>query len=120
MVEAEKVVIQEVAWHRNGISGEGFYAIRFLFDVDAVSDSEAKTWNIPAGPALKAAQFLAILFDEPGQCAVICLDAISEHGVAFGKNSWRGDLFEDALREAIRTMPSSGSVRVGPFGLPVA
>lgn len=44
-------------------------------------------------------------------------------GVAFGDgadgNSWRGDRFEAELRDAIRDEASDGSVRMGPFAIPV-
>jgi len=102
-----KISVQEVSWHRNGISGVGFYAVRFKAEVglDAVGKKDAN--------------WLGILFDTPGECAVICLDLLETCGVKFGGgNSWRGDAFETELREAIKNMQSSGSVRVGPFGLP--
>ena len=90
-VKARKVVtkIQEIAYHRNGICGAPFHAIRFVGKVDGYDEPET-------------ANFLATLFDEPGHCAVICLDRLPEHGVAFGPNSWRGDCFEPELREAVK------------------
>lgn len=36
----------------------------------------------------------------------------------FGENSWRGDHFEDELRDAIKTHKSDGSTRMGLFGIP--
>lgn len=99
------VEIQEVAYHRNGVCGVGFYAVRFLFQPDGCTAKE---------------NFLAIVFDSPGECAVIGLDRIATQGVAFARgNSWRGDHFEGELREAIAKGNLSGGVRVGPFCLPV-
>ncbi len=96
--------IQEIAYHRNGISGLGFYAIRFRWQPD---DAEGKE------------NFLATLFDESGACAVIGLDRIDSQGVKFaGGNSWRGDHFEGELRKAIENGELSGGVRVGPFCVP--
>jgi len=97
--------IEEVAWHRNGISGVGFYAIRFLWQPDDARTKE---------------RFLGIVFDEPGHCSVIGIDRLSTQGVAFaGGNSWRGDRFEEDLRRAIENSPTSGGVRIGPFCVPV-
>ena len=110
--------VQEVSWHRNGISGVGFYAVRFTADIEPCSKQDSAAWNIPETAGESAANFLAIVFDEPGMGAVICLDRISTHGVQFGGNAWRGDDFEPELREAIETMPTSGGVRIGPFCLP--
>lgn len=96
--------ILEVEHNRNGISGLGFYAIRFLWKPDGVAEPE---------------NFLATLFDEPGACAVIGLDRITAHGVAFaGGNLWRGDLFEQQLRDAVTNWENTG--RVGPFCVPAS
>lgn len=106
--------IIESSYHRNGVCGEGFYAIRFTSDID----DDPGMFGSVAMKGQKEADFLAILFDAPGQCAVICLDRIGTCGVGFAKgNSWRGDRFEDELRAAIKDGATSG-VRVGPFALP--
>ena len=99
--EGPKITVTQLAYHRNGICGNGFYAI--LFD-----DAEF-------GP------MVATLFDEPGNCAVLQVPMLSEpdKGVAFGVNSWRGDHYEGLLREAVKTTESDGSLRVGPFAIPV-
>ncbi len=101
--------VQEVAYHRNGVCGRGFYAVRFTADVEEV------------GP--KDANWLATLTDDAGECYVICLDLIPTCGVRFaGGNSWRGDHYEPELREAIKQHTEAGStsggVRVGPFCIP--
>lgn len=97
--------IQEIAYHRNGVGGLGFYAIRFQWKPD---------------DSTKLENFLATVFDDAGACAVIGLDRIETQGVAFaGGNSWRGDNFESELRKAIEnTSELSGGVRVGPFCVP--
>lgn len=79
--------VQEIARHRNGVSGEGFHVIRFR--------------HRPEGPRSKPENFLATVFARRGQVSVISLDRIADVGVAFGCNSWRGDTFEDVLREEI-------------------
>jgi len=96
--------VQEIAFHRNGISGVGFYAVTFLWQPEDATGKE---------------MFLAIVFDEPGECAVVGVDRIGTCGVKFaGGNSWRGDRFEDALRAAIKEGPTSGGHRMGPFCVP--
>ena len=98
----EKLDIQESSFHRNGISGNGFYAIRFQWKPEDSKDPE---------------NFLAIMFDEPGSCAVVSLDRIDEHGVAFARgNSWRGDHFESTLRRHVKEGVTDG-VRLGPFAM---
>lgn len=88
--------IQEIAYHRNGISGIPFYFVRFT-----------------ANNANANANFLATVFansdEDRGYCAVICLDMIESHGIAFGRNSWRGDDFEPELRAAIKQWESARS-----------
>lgn len=99
--EKQNIEVKEVAFHRNGVGGVGFYAVLFTWETgDGVQD------------------FVGIVFDEPGMCAVVSLDLVNTCGVKFGENSWRGDVVEPQLREAIEVMGSSSSIRIGPFGLP--
>lgn len=81
MSETKPLKIKEVAYHRNGISGEGFHAIHFL---------DGKN------------EMVGIVFDEIGRCAVLQLNQPRAFTVAFGVNSWRGDHYEPALRKAIK------------------
>lgn len=87
----EKLVkkIHEIAYHRNGVGGNGFYAVRF----QALSDEN----NEPM-------EMVATIFNEQGNCAVLCLNFLQKDEnptVAFGYNSWRGDHYEGELRAAI-------------------
>jgi len=75
--------VEQIAYHRNGVSGNGFHAVLFK-----AKDGGHK--------------MLSIVFDEPGSVAVIDLELIPEHGVTFGQNSFRGDNFAPELRDAIR------------------
>jgi hypothetical protein len=92
-----KVEIVEASFHRNGIGGVGFYAI--LFD-------EAEQGRM-----------IATLFDEPGYCAVYNVKELTANNVEFaGGNSWRGDVFEAALRPALKSyLEREGTNRIGPF-----
>lgn len=97
------LTIKEVSFHRNGIAGVGFYAVHFV-------DHEQ------TGAAKKDAEMVGIVFDKPGYCSVIQLNQ-PRFTVKFGVNSWRGDRYEPQLRNAIKTIKSSGSIRVGHFAI---
>ena len=89
---AKKLTILEVAYHRNGISGEGFHAVRFI------------------DPAEGNDVMLGIVFKEPGYVAVLSVNMLAgldqEATVAFGVNSYRGDVYAPALRRAIKEAQS--------------
>lgn len=90
------LTVKQVAWHRNGICGEGFYAVLF-------TDAEE-------GP------MVAALFDEPGYCAVFHIPRLANGNVAFGDNSWRGDRYASELRPLVEEwMKANGTNRCGPF-----
>jgi hypothetical protein len=74
--------IYDIAHHRNGIGGEGFYALTFT-DAD--------------GNAM-----VATVFDEPGTVAVLSLGGLAQGDIAYGTNSWRGDVYEPELRVSIQ------------------
>lgn len=78
------ITVTQVDYHRNGISGEGFHAVTFTADADG-----------------KPTAFVATVFDGPGQCAVLGIGPLGNGDVRFGHNSWRGDIYEPALRRAI-------------------
>lgn len=81
---SNSIRVDEVAFHRNGVSGEGFHALLFR-------EREGRHWR----------KFLASVFEGPGVLSVICLDLVAEHGVASFENAWRGDHYEPHLRKAI-------------------
>ena len=99
MTRMMNLKIVEASWHRNGIGGMGFYAI--LFD-----DREN-------------GRMIASLFDEPGYCAVYGVDELVAGNIAMaGGNSWRGDVFEKALRPALQEyLEANGTNRLGPFAI---
>ena len=76
----------KVDYHRNGISGEGFHVA---------------TFHMQEGE--RHHNMVAVLFGEPGQCAVLDIDLLKENNIEFARgNSWRGDHFEGELRAAIK------------------
>ena len=77
------LTIIDTASHRNGISGA-------RFDVVLFKDK-----------GRKATRKVAILFDDPGYCAVLDVALLAAGDIAFGSNSWRGEDYEPHLRKAI-------------------
>ena len=75
-----RVNIVDWAYHRNGICGAPFHVVLF----DDVEDENTRK--------------VGILFDAPYHCAVLDVAKLSAGSIAFGVNSYRGDVFEDALR----------------------
>ncbi len=75
-----KLAPTAIEYHRNGIGGAPFHVLLFR-----------------DGQSLK----LAIVFEQPGHCAILDVQKLVEGDIAFGSNSWRGDRFEPNLRRAI-------------------
>lgn len=79
-----ELAIKDIARHRNGVGGESFHVV--LFDYDT-----------------PLRHMIAILFAEHGHCAVFDVSEWLSGNIAFaGGNSWRGDIFEEQLRRAIK------------------
>jgi hypothetical protein len=141
--------VAQVAFHRNGVSGAGFHAVIFDHEDEICAACGGSWgWSNVSGvvgcevmaradakdrPALatthkltkKTSRMLGVVFDEKDHVAVFDIDKLADPkiGVAFGDlnegNSWRGDSFSAELRQAVRDNESDGSVRVGPFAIPV-
>jgi hypothetical protein len=69
------------AYHSNG-RGAPFYA--------AIVD-DPKTGDVK----------VVIMFDEEDYCAVLSLDALIDEDVSAERNGWRGDKYDEALRDAL-------------------
>lgn len=89
---AETLYVNKVldkAYHRNAISGVGFSVVLFEHnDVDGGKE-----------PPLT---MLAILFPNDGECAVLDVKEAAAGNIKAMGNSWRGDVFEAELRDAIK------------------
>ena len=83
--------IQEVAYHRNGVSGEGFHVVTFKSDR-----------RISQGATRKFPDMVAVVYEERGKVAVFDRDLLAAGVIAFGENSWRAEAFEPELRAAIK------------------
>lgn len=77
-----KFKIHDLAYHRNGVHGNGFAVVLF-------SDNTR-------GPAIASKKFMAVLFEEPGNAAILNCAKLSRSNIAFGENSWRSEDFEKA------------------------
>ena len=78
-----KITIMNMDRHRNGIAGAPFTAVVFR--------------DTGEGASVK----IAIVFDAPYHTAVLDINKLVECDVKFGSNSWRGDVYEPHLRQAI-------------------
>ena len=69
-----------IAHHRNGIDGAPFYVVAFC---------EHRV------------RMVGVVFEAPGHVAVFEQGPLAQGVIGFGVNSWRGDVYEPALRQAI-------------------
>ena len=80
-----EIKVKSVEFHRNGVAGESFYAIRFR-DKETLQD------------------MFAVVFGFPGCVAVFDFNKLSDgdigHGQGNHSNTWRGEYYETALRVA--------------------
>ena len=79
-----KLSVQQIKYHRNGVSGEPFHVIRFR------DESEG--------------DMLGIVFETKHHVAVFNMERLSLFDIGFGTNFWRGDHYEPHLRSAIKTL----------------
>lgn len=86
-----KITLQQVARHRNGVSGAPFHVTLFRDEAGRL--------------------MLGIVFDEPTYVAVLDLQEVAAGNIAFGSNSWRGDHYETGLREAVQAPIEYSDVR---------
>jgi hypothetical protein len=89
MTPSPRIRVVDFAYHRNGICGAPFHVVLF-------HDTDENTRK------------LGILFDEPHHCAVLDVARLAEGRIAFGVNSYRGDVFEPVLRKAIKSLTTKG------------
>lgn len=82
--------LKALAYHRNGICGEGFHVALFTTRIDG-----------------KNRNMVAITFgveDDRSACrtAVLDVDMLSAGNVRFGENSWRGDHWHDWMCDQVK------------------
>lgn len=90
------IKITHLAYHRNGVHGNGFHVALF-------------TWK----DGHRSRSMVATVFMEPGNLAVLDVGETTAGNIAFaGGNSWRGDDFEQELRVAIQALYPEPRVEV--------
>lgn len=80
-------------YHRNGVSGMPFNVAL----VNDANDGQVK---------------VVVMFEASGYTAVLSVSKLMEGDVEFGSNSYRGDLFEEALRPELWPLESGDDVSV--------
>ena len=80
-MDEPNVTITQMDYHRNGVSGAGFWVLHF-------TDRDTPMFGI--------------VFQEFGHVAVFNRDLLAAGEIRFFHNSWRGDVYEPYLREAIK------------------
>jgi hypothetical protein len=81
-LDPNKLQIVDADYHRNGVAGLPFK----VAVVDDANESDMK---------------LVIMFEAEGHTAVLSLNKLMEEDISFGSNSYRGDLYEEALRSEL-------------------
>jgi hypothetical protein len=81
-LDPNKLQIVDADHHRNGVAGLPFK----VAVVDDANESDIK---------------LVIMFEAEGHTAVLSLNKLMEEDISFGSNSYRGDLYEAALRSEL-------------------
>ena len=87
MTQSPRIRVIDCARHRNGICGAPFHVVLF----DDTDDENTRK--------------IGVLFEEPHHCAVLDVTKLAGGSIAFGVNSYRGDVFEAALRKALKFNP---------------
>lgn len=91
-----RITVQEIAHHRNGICGIPFHVVTFR-DEDEDRDMLGVVFNLSTDDDGRRAA--GEFYNPP--TAVFDRALLREDVIEFGVNSWRGDRYDDALREAI-------------------
>lgn len=93
----------EIAYHRNGVAGEGFYVVTFdWLNPEGTRRMVATVFPpdpITSGPFEGEPDWLATEGFHNPRVAVLDMDMLPN--IKFTENSWRGDTFADALYHAI-------------------
>lgn len=89
-----KINVKEIAYHRNGIGGEPFHVVLFT-----MRDTDSETTAPDSKPIIH--NMMAVVFEQPYQVSVFDHDKLKQDIIGFGYNSWRGEVYERQLRQAI-------------------
>ena len=78
-----------IDFHRNGICGAPFHVVLFE-DIGS-----------------RISRKVGIVFEEQHHCAVLDVAKLAAGDIAFRSNSWRGDVYEPHLRQAVEQFTKS-------------
>lgn len=92
-MSGRKVKVEDVAYHRNGICGEGFHVVTFRDGKDPM---------------------IAVVFETPGQVAVLNREQVGAGIITFGVASFRGDVYEADMRKAIEKYEEARNIEYMP------
>jgi hypothetical protein len=79
-----KITFDQIKYHRNGVGGAPFHVVLFRDASEGV--------------------MLGVVFEEKHHVAVLNLERLSSSDIGYGTNSWRGDVYEPHLRNAIKSL----------------
>jgi hypothetical protein len=80
-----RITIEEIAYHRNGVSGEGFHVVTFREEREPM---------------------VAVVFEGAGQVAVFNRERLGAGEITVGRKRYRGAVYEPALRKTIAVYQS--------------
>lgn len=92
----------QVAYHRNGVSGDPFYAVLFESDIGELVAC------VPAHIFKDDGELRAAVKIAPPPCYVLQVGPVAEHKVTAGVASVRGDHFFESICEAIKEWSDDG------------
>lgn len=119
-----EITIENVSYHRNGVTGEGFHVVTF---------TQQREWIDPNDPddavEMRDDEMFAVVFpldeDEDGRDAFDrgefynCPTAVFDRGLLgegearFLYNSFRGDAYDHALRTAVKEWSRGWTIQFG-------
>lgn len=89
---SHNIKLKSIAYHRNGIAGEGFHVVLFSARVTT-------KWR----------NMVATAFDGEGRIAILDVDMAAAGNVTFGENSWRYEHYADAILGWIKAYRDGGT-----------
>jgi hypothetical protein len=87
-----KQEVREMAYHRNGVSGMGFY-VGIVHEKD--EDGEERDMLVVRFPKESDKKAGAVM------CAVFDIAKLNNRDIEFGSNSWRGDYYHATMDKEI-------------------
>jgi hypothetical protein len=80
LMQTIRITIEELAYHRNGVSGQGFHVVTFREEREPM---------------------VAVVFEGEGQVAVFNRERLGNGRITSRTHGYRGEVYEPFLRKAI-------------------